>query len=352
MLSEFTIDVFNQISGLRVKPFLVGGSLLGYYSNKGFIPWDDDLDFGLFRDDYQRLIDFGKNYMLYLEIGASVSVDNLKKTEEVMREHPDELIMLVSPNCLQIKRGNSEIDATVIDFFPYDYYRNDYPFEEHTKLLNDLNQYRYTEIGNSFFQSIIRDKEITVTESENVYFGIDNLDSFTCKNEEWIKKEIIEPLQPCVFEKIPCYAPNMPEELLGYFYHDFMELPNEFSSHHRKEISENILKKEYLFCGIYIKDLTNVDDALIVYKDFRKNGIYCVFFINWLNAYVEKALNSYNVEICKDNTSSFDMIVVDEDFEKRRRDSSMILRKKMDSYHVSKMKTGHIRDGFLVEGTI
>lgn len=54
-LYEMACDLDERCRKYDIKLFLVGGSLLGAARHGDFIPWDDDMDLGLKRKDYDKL---------------------------------------------------------------------------------------------------------------------------------------------------------------------------------------------------------------------------------------------------------------------------------------------------------
>lgn len=65
---EIVKNVIDICEKNNLEYFMLGGTMLGAIRHKGFIPWDDDIDLGLPRKDYDR----------FLEIAPKQLADNLK----------------------------------------------------------------------------------------------------------------------------------------------------------------------------------------------------------------------------------------------------------------------------------
>lgn len=112
-------DVKQICDENNLKYYLVAGTLIGAIRHGGFIPWDDDIDIGMFREDYDKLFDILKK-----DYSQKYFVQRFETDCNYTR-----YIMKVRLNGTKhLERVNERIDMNqgiYIDVFPIDYITDD-----------------------------------------------------------------------------------------------------------------------------------------------------------------------------------------------------------------------------------
>lgn len=300
-LVEFSQDFFEKIKELNIKPFLIAGNLLGQIRNERFIPWDDDMDFGLMRKDYNVLIDFFKKTYKYLEIDVCEK-DYKEWVDQATKKYANQYVLFVYHNQIQISKGSSLIDRKAIDFFAFDYFKDDYSFEQHSTFLKEVSsELRDETLTIRDKYNIIKEKEknyqYICDNSNHIYFGIDHMDSYKKSfNISWMDKSVILPLRHGVFEGHDYWIPNDSLSFIKYCYQDYKEFPADvgFTPH---DYWKDYIYKNYITVEFYLCDAFEISHFLPFYKMLRMQGIYAIYIAEPIDTNVSGGWFDYDSAI-------------------------------------------------------
>ena len=240
-------DEFARQNGITY--YALGGTLLGAIRHKGFIPWDDDIDLGLPRPDYER-------FLAMVERGEVPFRVRSFQTNDDFFERFSQMV----DDSIQVTRTDRtvpEVTGAWVDFFPLDGIPGPYPLRwawsrlvtlfigVHRLSVIDINGFGKAKVGKSrLFTTIANINEaIHIGKLINKRKALIRLDKvarvFPYEKSKWVNhsmssrmpyifpKEWYEPGVWYDFEDTKVFGPRNYDAILTQLYGDYMELPPE-----------------------------------------------------------------------------------------------------------------------------
>lgn len=115
----------------HLKYCIAAGTLLGAVRHKGFIPWDDDIDVYMLREDYDKLLQMDHEFEFPYFLQTTYSEKNLFRTHAQLRNSD-------TTGCIESDRYQDINKGIFIDIFPLDGINPDVKKNRMQKKFNDL----------------------------------------------------------------------------------------------------------------------------------------------------------------------------------------------------------------------
>lgn len=246
-------EFLEKIKELEIKPFLFAGNLIGYLRHNGFIPWDDDIDFMLIRDEYEKLKEWCRLHMY--DADEFTERKSLKKD---IAEGLEDYYWGCRYKYFYVVKNFPDGHYLYLEFFSLDYYADDFDFtalkqyvgevKEGLRIIDPMGESNPT--TTDFIEKeklkyiekiLIENKNKTVRESNNVFWGIDSLliSVLRYPREQFIPREVIFPLKKILFEGEHFWIPNDAEEFLSYeYFGNIWEFPQDVGLQHHSIVEE------------------------------------------------------------------------------------------------------------------
>lgn len=245
----------------ELRYYALGGTMLGTVRHKGFIPWDDDIDVGMPRADYEEFIRLCKDKVFGNYSIETVDTHNMDYYYGYAKIY-DRSTTLIEKARVNVKRG------IYVDLFPLDGVCNER--DEINKIFKPI-YYRYQLLvartcainsRRSFYKNVIVcfARLIPGIDNKKLLLKVDNL----CKRRDYdqykivgnllgnwgikeiMSKEIIGTPTLYEFEDTEIYGVEKYDEYLTHLYGDWKKLPPKEKRESAHDYVEMDLHKSYL----------------------------------------------------------------------------------------------------------
>lgn len=245
-LLKFIDNVCNKYD---IDYWLADGTLLGAVRHGGFIPWDDDIDLAIMRDDYNKLIEvlpkeIAKYDFLKQECGISLLRENEKnyfKDFNSVYDFEDENGLLDEARFLFLQIAWLK-PYVKIDFFPKDFILEDkLDYFEKNYLTTKYKFNQDIKHGKKSFEEEIKiqNNKIGFTNKRTKYFN-DSLDTLQLSRIYLFETDEVFPLETISFEEYDFKCPKNANHWLEVTYGaNYMGLPEVIETHNITQFIES-----------------------------------------------------------------------------------------------------------------
>lgn len=271
LLWKYELDMIEWLEDIckknKLNYFFIGGSELGVIRHQGFIPWDDDIDIGMLRDDFDRFLEIVKDDDIYeIQYGLNKRAAYYNKICRIRDGRTTGIVYdQVGIKCNQ---------GVFIEIYPYDFVPDNKEQQiKHAKKVNFIQNVLGAKMGHNngkkwkvvsaLFSLVSVDFLAGLLEKEYRRYSYTNFVSTVTLPQYYLSGSEVLPFNYVAstryekFEYLEVRVPVEAEKCLEIEYGEYMTLPpiEERGRHHNSLVFYDVRNPYSVYEGKAVSDL-------------------------------------------------------------------------------------------------